>query len=204
MPSHVGQNELSMEEQLSMALTEYQNPENVKLKRKIAQEHGIYPLTFQGRVGMKNTAACGSKKEQEQKWQWLSPEEENALIEWALQIEAWGWSPWCIQLRFMAKELLHLKGDLADLEVNWNQKFLSCHLNLEKRYTRSIDKEWAMMHDKKKIKVWFKLFEKNCKACNIQLKNLYNIDEKRFAISIISSIAVIYLKHERSKKINII
>ena len=48
MPSHVSQNELSMEEQLGMALAEYQNPDNVKSQWKIAREHGISPLTFQG------------------------------------------------------------------------------------------------------------------------------------------------------------
>ena len=80
-----------MEERLGMALAEYRNPDNVKSQRKIAREHSISPLTFQGRVGTKNTAACGSKKEHDQKRQRLSPEEENALVDWALQMEAWGW-----------------------------------------------------------------------------------------------------------------
>ena len=37
---------------------------------------------------MKNTAACESKKEHDQKQQHLLSEEKNALIDWALQMKA--------------------------------------------------------------------------------------------------------------------
>ena len=150
--------ELPLAERLGMAEAEYRSSNNVKSIRKIAKEHGLAFSSLQARIGPKGSASCQTNKEYDEKRQRLSPEEEEALVDWILQMEAWGWPPRCLQLRFMAIELLCLKGDTAPLGVNWNSKFLHRHPNLSTRFTQSLDKERAMMHDVEKIGAWFELF----------------------------------------------
>ena len=189
-----------MAERLHMAEAEFRSSNNVKYKRKIAREHGIPFTSLQTRTGPKDSTGCQSKNEHDEKRQRLLPEAEDALIDWILQMQAWGWPPRCLQLRLMAIELLCLKGDTAPLGVNWNQKFLRRHPNLATRFTQSLDKERAMMHDTEKIEAWFELFARVMIEYDIQLEDLYNMDEKGFAMGILGSLQVICSKHERAQK----
>ncbi len=50
--------------------------------------------------------------------QWLTPEEEESLQTWVLQLQSWGFPPRIAQLREMAQELLRAKQDFKELGKN--------------------------------------------------------------------------------------
>ena len=71
--------------------------------------------------------------------QLLTFEEENALMNWLLQLYAWGWRAKIAQLRQMAIELLRARGNHTAFGVNWQQHFLNCHSDLQAKYCRTLD-----------------------------------------------------------------
>lgn len=48
----------------------------------------------------------------------LTPEEEESIENWVLEIQLWGFPPRIAQLQEMAKELLQAKGDYKELGIN--------------------------------------------------------------------------------------
>ena len=90
MPARgLAQDEIPLAERLDMAEAEYRNSNNIKSMRKIAREHGLGFSTLQKRVGSKDSTSCVSRKEFNERRQRLSPEKENALVDWILQMKAW-------------------------------------------------------------------------------------------------------------------
>lgn len=55
----------------------------------------------------------------------LTPEEEESIQSWVLEIQSWGFTPRITQLREMAEELLQAKGDYKELGTNWLHDFSS-------------------------------------------------------------------------------
>ena len=47
------------------------------------------------------------------------------------------------------------------------------------------------MHDKNKLKIWFELFETKCEKFDIELKNIYNMNEKNYALNLIKIIKIV-------------
>lgn len=61
----------------------------------------------------------------------LTPEEEDSIKSWVLEIQTWGFPPRVAQLREMREELLQAKEDNKSLGKNWVQEFLFCYLTLK-------------------------------------------------------------------------
>ncbi len=64
----------------------------------------------------------------------LTPEEEDSIKSWVLEIQTWGFPPRVAQLREMGEELLQAKGDNKPLGKIWVQGFLSRHPTLQAKY----------------------------------------------------------------------
>ena len=82
----------------------------------------------------------------------------------------------------MASELLMNKGDYRELGPNWVSRFLSRHSKLRSRFSQPLDRDRAETHDPKKLMRWFQLVESTIQKYSIQQKDVYNMDEKGFAI----------------------
>ena len=74
------------------------------------------------------------------------------------------------------------------------------HPDLKTKYVPPINKERALAHDVDIIRGWFDLYSQLKAEFNIQDKDIYNIDEKGFIISIIAKLKVIILKYEFGSK----
>ena len=73
--------------------------------------------------------------------QQLTPEKEDALEWWAIQLSEWGWPPQVHLLHEQAVHFLHLKGDDNPLSKNWMEPFLKQHPCLKIKYSNPLDKE---------------------------------------------------------------
>ena len=83
----------------------------------------------------------------------------------------------------MARFFLYRKGDNDLLEDRWVDRWLQKHPELNKKWSRGLDQCRHDAFDYGKAERWFKLFKNTREQYNVQDKNIYNMDKKRFAIS---------------------
>ena len=195
--------ELPKEERIQLAIAAYRESfndweagpkafEDKPSVRKIARKHGIIHSTLTRRL-----AETKTHKEAALLQQRLLPEEESALVDWTIQMEAWGWPPRVTQLRFMALEMLIKRDDRNDLGINWVSKFLSRHKELDTVFCQALDKERALMHNAEMLNQWFQLYAKNFNQYKFNEEDCYNMDEKGFAMGLVGKLRVICSKHDR-------
>lgn len=173
---------------------EAEEPKEEPLVRSIAYRFNISRTTLTRRLEGKSKA----REEAYLHRQRLDSAEEKALVEWTLQMEAWGWPSRVEQLRTMAIELLHKKGDYEKLGKHRNMKFLSRHLELETRFCALRDKFRAVMHDSERISNWFDLYTRTIAENGILSDDECNMDEKGWAMGLQGSLVVICSKGDRS------
>ena len=129
--------------------------------------------------------------------QLLTPEEEDALTNWVLQLYAWGWPAKIAQLRQMAIELLRARGNHTVLGVNWQQYFLHRHPDLQAKYSRTLDQERLFAENEEIFQHWFDLFLSMKEKHGILDEDIYNMDEKGFMMGVAASAKVVISKHEK-------
>ncbi len=93
--------ELSQEERITLAHARWneasaanENPS----KAKLARQYGTPRSNLTDRINGRTAASARN-----QHFQRLSPEEEAAIRDWILRLQAWGWSPRVKQVRSIAK-----------------------------------------------------------------------------------------------------
>jgi hypothetical protein len=187
--------ELSQEERITLAHARWneasaanENPS----KAKLARQYGIPKSTLTDRINDRKTAAARN-----QHFQRLSPEEEAAIRDWILRLQAWGWPPRVEQVRSIAKELLIKKGDDKPVGVNWPQKFVKRHPQIKTVYIPPLDKERAMTQDHDILADWFNLFQSLKKEHEIEIEDIYNMDEKGFMQGVVAKLRVMISKYEK-------
>ncbi len=82
-------------------------------KAKLARQYEISSNTLTDRINGRKTAAARN-----QHFQRLSSEEEAAIRDWILRLQAWDWPSRVKQVCSIAKELLIKKSDDKSVGVN--------------------------------------------------------------------------------------
>ncbi len=77
----------------------------------------------------------------------------------------------------MAEELLRAKQDFKELSKNWSEKFLSRHLVLQSKYSRTLDQERFLTQNQDSLQEWFDLYLSIKAQHGILDKNTYNMDD---------------------------
>ncbi len=187
---------LSQEERITLAharwneaSTANENPSQAKL----ARQYEIPSSTLWNRINDRKTAAARN-----QQFQRLSFEEEAAIRDWILRLQAWDWSSHVKQVHLIAKELLIKKNDDKSVEVNWFQKFLKHHSQIKTVYISSLDKERAMTQNHDILADWFNLFQSLKKEHEIEIENIYNMNEKKFMQKVIAKLWIMIFKYEKT------
>ncbi len=129
-------------DRLQRAVEAVTNAEGLLSITHAAKLYGVSKKTLYHRInGRRDQLSHGVSK---QRW---TPEEDESLESWVLQLQAWGWPPRVAQLRDMAHELLQAKGDYKELGVNWNSGFLERYPALQSKYSRTLDQERYLAED---------------------------------------------------------
>ncbi len=188
--------ELSLKECITLAHARWNEASAVNenlSQAKLARQYEISSSTLWNRInGRKTTAA------RNQQFQRLSFEEEAAIRDWILRLQVWNWPSRVKQVRSIAKELLIKKGDDKSVEVNWSQKFLKRHSQIKTVYISSLDKERAMTQDHDILAGWFNLFQSLKKEHEIEIEDIYNMNEKGFMQRVIAKLRVMIFKYEKA------
>ena len=159
--------------------------------RAIARMHGLVHTTVQRR-----SEGTLSNKDAHIIQQRLSPGEEAALREWILQLAEWGWPARVSKVKKMAEEILHERKDFKLLGPNWVAKFLSRYDDLKTRFSQPLDKERAAATSPETVQRWFDLVARTIKDYNIRQEDVYNMDEKGYAMGIGGKAKVVVSRHD--------
>ena len=128
----------------------------------------------------------------------LTPEEKTILKHWALQQADWGFPAEIALFYCMVNHLLHQKLNNDEvLNKCWIKNFLKCHSALKSKYSNLFDKKWAFAENREIFFDWFNLFSHQMKLYNIQLKDLYNINEKGFLMRQSAKTYVVVFRHDK-------
>ena len=132
----------------------------------------------------------------------LTPEEEDSIKGWVLEIQSWGFPPRVAQLREMAEELLRAKGDYKELGKNWVSGFLGRHPTLQAKYSRTLDQDRFLAQNRDIIQDWFNLYRSIKAEYGIIDEDTYNMDENGYMIGIAGSSKVVFSKYQKQAFIN--
>ncbi len=171
--------------QYSLALADLNNDSSVFLC-KIAWIYDLPWSTLQAHWKERQSAKAFQTGQQ-----WLSVHEKDALIWWIDTMTAWGWPPWIEQLKSMAKHLMTIKGDLNPLEQHWYKNFLHWHSDFKTQYSCNLNQDWKDARNLEIIQKWFDLYNFTWIQHGILESDIYNMDEKEFAMSITDSFKVL-------------
>jgi hypothetical protein len=91
----------------------------------------------------------------------------------------------------MAVELLQAKGDYKELGIRWTDQFFAWHPDLKTKFYRGLDRQHALASDPAILSHWFDLYKETITKYNVNLLDIYNIDEKGILIGLIHKTKVI-------------
>ena len=183
--------EISPDERLELAHQRWKEDKTIPVA-KIARKHGVPRSTLQGRID-----GAVSKTVRQRNQQKLFPEEETALHDWILRLQAWGWPVRVEQIRKMAQELLTTEGDTRLLGKNWTQKFLSRYKDIRTKYIPPLGKERALSQDPTILSTWFELFLRIKTEYKVEEEDIWNMDEKGVMQGDIAKLKVMISRHEK-------
>jgi hypothetical protein len=141
---------------------------------------------------------CKPNKEILQIRQRLTVVEEEILVKWILCMQSWGFPPLVNRVRLQAEELLKERGDHEPLGIHWIQKFLSRQKELKSYFAAPRDKERVNAISYSTVSGWFKLVAETVIRYQIKQSDIYNMDEKGFAMGQTGKQKVIALKQKMS------
>ena len=169
----------------SLALADLNSNSSVSL-REIARIYDLPRSTLQARWKGRRSAKAFYTTQQR-----LSVHEEDALIRWIDTMTAWGWPPQIGQLESMTKQLMEAKGDRNSLGHNWYLRFLSRHSGFKTQYSRNLNQDRKDAENIKFIQKWFDLYNSTRIQHGILKSDIYNMNEKGFAMGIADSFKVL-------------
>ncbi len=172
------------------AVQAYEDREVLLSILQAARLYVVSKTTLYNRIhGRRGQASYGVTKQR------LTPEEEESIESWVLDIQSWGFPPRVSQLREMAEELLQARGDYKELGVNWTSGFLTRHPMLQWKYSRTLDQERFLAQDPVIIQQWFDLYQ-SIKAKYVVLdEDIYNMDKNGYMMAIGGSSKVVFSKY---------
>jgi hypothetical protein len=122
-----------------------------------------------------------SRREAQAHRQSLSPHEEHALVKWIERLSCTGLPVYHQFLRELAEELRDPR--LAEegltkrrLGKHWVSRFLGRNPSLQSKVAKSIEAGRIEVTEKQ-LWNWFMTFKHVVDECNIDIKNIYNMDE---------------------------
>lgn len=141
-----------------------------------------------------------SKEAKAQRQQYLTPEEEKAVVKFLLLISNLG-QP--VRLKFLsslafcvARRRSTTNKPIKPPGKNWPRGFEKRHPEFKVRRVRAIDWKRHDNHIYDKIREWFKVIRKLLQDPAIRPENVYNMDETGVMLSMLGSVKVLVGKDD--------
>jgi hypothetical protein len=155
-------------------------------QRAAAKAWGVPRSTLQYRLAGQQPHAIAHQHQQR-----LSPEQEEFLVDWIPDEDARAQPPPHARVREMATRLLQLGGDHDPLGQRWLQSFLARQPRVSSIVGRSIEAARAQAVSPAMIQTFLELFERTRIRLNIQLSDIWNMDETGVALGVCTNTRVI-------------
>jgi hypothetical protein len=142
-----------------------------------------------------------SKEEQWAKQQYLTPQEENALVKYVLHMARIG-DPLPVQsLRYIAMVIARQRNSVFQIPgtdstvrppgKNWSQGLRKRHKELKAKRTKAIDWNRYDPNIYDKVAAWFTAIGEELRRPDILLENVYNMDEIGIMLSVFKFMKVL-------------
>ena len=172
-------------------------------QRAAARAYGIPQATLHGRMKGQVRKALSNQHQQR-----LSPQQEEFLVEWILEEEALGRPPSHARAREMATRILHMNGDQAPLGKRWVINFINRNPRIASIIGRKLEAPRAEAATPAQVRAFLELFERTRLRLNIQLKDIYNMDESGLGLGVCTNTRVLassqrnkaYIKSPENRK----
>lgn len=154
--------------------------------RKTADTYKVAKSTLfdrlQGRVAREETRANGHK---------LTLTEEQALLEWILDLDERGYPLRIQDLRSAAKLLLNQRDPAGTIGRDWPTNFIKRKPEIKSKFNRKYDYARALCEDPQKIQAWFLLVQNVRAKYGILDEDIFNFDETGYMLGIASTTKVV-------------
>src|SRR5450432_1782189 len=136
----------------------------------------------------------------------LTATEELTLVQWILSMDQRGLAPRPESVRQMADLLLEKRSNSnSNSQVGklWVYNFVRRHQALQTQYNRKYNYQRAKCEDPQVIRDWFRLVKNTIAKYDIEEQDIYNFDETRFQMGVISTTKVITGAERSNRPISI-
>ncbi|KUL81896.1 hypothetical protein ZTR_09528 [Talaromyces verruculosus] len=152
-----------------------------------------------------------SRQDKAANQQYLSPQEERALVNHVLRMAQNGYPLPVSFLRSLAVIIARQRSSIfqhattnspiTDSKIrppgkNWPQAFYKRHPELRSRRLKPIDWKRDDRHIEEKVRQWFGVIRRELADPAILLENVYNMDETGVLLSVLNSLKVLVSKHD--------
>ena len=168
----------SNESRIILALEALKKNDTLSL-RAAAKSYSVSPATLMRRRDGKlarRDSPVNSRK--------LTQSEEEAIVQYILELDARSFPPRLCGVEDMANHLLRIR-DAPSVGKLWAHNFVKRQPELRTRYTRRYDYQRAKCEDPKVIGEWFALVQNVKAKYGIVDDDIYNFDETGFMMGII-------------------
>jgi hypothetical protein len=120
--------------------------------------------------------------------------EEQALVEWILDLNQRGFPPQIIDVRRMADNLLAARGQQPPPQpvgYKWASRFVNRQPELQTKWNRKLNSQRARCQDPAIINAWFKLVQETRLTYGVLDQDTYNFDETGFIIGVAATSKVV-------------
>jgi Tc5 transposase DNA-binding domain/DDE superfamily endonuclease len=155
-------------------------------ERAAARHYGVNRNTLSNRLH-----GLATRRESRQNLQRLTPEQEEYLVEWVLDLDTGGESPSHQRLREMTSLILLLSGDDQPLGQKWTQGFVKRHLRLKSAVGRRLKSDRAKEVTPEVLDDYFTMVDRVRSRFNIPRERCYNADEQGMGLGVCNNTVVI-------------
>lgn len=182
----------SKECQIILALQALQNDKNLS-ERAAAKIYGVDRRTLGRRRAGKPARHDTTPKSRK-----LTKLEEEAIVQYVLELDARSFPPRLSGVEDMANHLLRIR-DAPPVGQLWAHRFVKRQPALRTRWSRRYDYQRAKCEDPKVISEWFALVRNTKAKYGIVDDDIYNFDETGFMMGIICAGMVVTSSDGRGK-----
>jgi len=121
----------------------------------------------------------------------LTRRQETFLVEWILEQDSQGFPPSHLRAREMACQLLRSNGDTNPLGKDWIHKFIKRNPAVASVVGRRIEASRIAGTTQEALRDFYKLFKEIESRYNIQLADIWNMDEHGIALGVCTNTQVL-------------
>jgi len=158
----------------------------------IANKYGVHRVTLsrrhQGLQAPRDTQTTQQLK--------LSPQQELELVQYIEGLTKRGLPPTREMIRNLSSEVAH-----QQLSESWVTRFINRHeIDLISKWTSTMDRTRHLADPKSKYRLYFELLHQTITEYQLEARDIYNMDEKGFLISLIGRSKRILSRRQWQKK----